>query len=383
MTKATVSLVFAAAIAVVLNHPASASRQAPAATDLLDWYAAGAYPRFMAAAAPYVGLPKAFETYESEADGWIGTDAGAARARRRLVAASVALELANQLQGEPDDRAAPYLIWASEAVRPLSSTAPSLIERRWYLACLAGMQQLDEPWVLAAGRSAGSSTLERQRTALGSGGQIAIAAARFPDEPRFMLARIQAAEAPVIEHDFSPWLIRYAREWEHEDPHILARYRQIPELLSVYRQLEADPRLRAEAALHIGYLETARMNWEAGLERLADVPAMSNEPFLVYLSHFMAGRVHQLAGDGSRAVDSFEAALSVVPNSRSAATLLAAQLMLSDRPGDRRRSYAVLQRAYAPEVPVDPWMLFRKGDAWRWTEYMQGLRDALRRDTRP
>jgi hypothetical protein len=93
--------------------------------------------------------------------------------------------------------------------------------------------------------------------------------------------------------------------------------------------------------------------------------------------------VHQLAGDGSRAVDSFEAALSVVPNSRSAATLLAAQLMLSDRPGDRRRSYAVLQRAYAPEVPVDPWMLFRKGDAWRWTEYMQGLRDALRRDTRP
>ena len=83
-------------------------------------------------------------------------------------------------------------------------------------------------------------------------------------------------------------------------------------------------------------------------------------------------------GDRLGAVDALSEAQRILPNAESAATLLAAELLLSDRGADRDQVYPLLAAAYSVDAPTDPWRLFRHGDARLWSVYMAALREALR-----
>ena len=371
-----------------------------AVVPALDLYERGSYPQFFEA----IGRDGAidsdlYKTFEKEADRWIGAAPLASRERRTLVAASVALEVAHLLRYQPADRAARYLVWASLLMRRHPAPVPSGTERLWYLASIAGMEELDEPWVLTVGRESGSSVLDPIRRELSRGGQLAIASARFPDEPRFLLARVAALEAQVpLPFLFAPSYLEFAqlhaKDRVSDEPQstderlargrraqairVLIAREQLPEVTQAYEALRDRPDLQAETELHVGCLQSAAMQWTSALDHLRRVPTLTTENYLRYLSQYFIGRTLHNMGDRDGATSAFEQATRIVPKARSAATLLAAELLLSDRAVDRDRAYPLLRDAYSDLAPDDPWRLYPRGDARLWPTYMAQLRQALK-----
>jgi tetratricopeptide (TPR) repeat protein len=310
----------------------------------------------------------------------------ASRWRRTLVAASVALEMAHLLRDQPYERAGRYLVWASLLMRKNAAATRSATERLWYLASMAGMEELDSPWVLVTGSRTGIAR------ALGPGGHLAVALQRFPDESRFQLARV-ASEWRLARSDLVPSYLAFARahattfipedgSWEaiarNEALGTLARLAQVPDVKKDFEALGQSEAIGADVELYVGYLESVAMNWLSALDHLRRVPALTREPYLLYLSHYFTGRTHQHMNERLAAMDAFERAVQVVPNGRSAATQLAVELLLSGRASDRDRAYALLEGAHSEFAPDDPWRLFFRGDARLWPSYMAQLRQALR-----
>lgn len=388
--------------------------QPSALGQALTLYDGGDYDAFFDTIG-HAGAAKAglFPAFKKNAEQWVALADPNGRDRRVLVAASVALEIAHLLRSRPEELGGRYLVWSSLLMRQHETPSRSSAERWWYLASIAGMEELAEPWVLTVGRASGT----RQTAlggpefpalvrAIGPGGHLADALAGFPNEPRFRLAQVEATEpsyansnmsapevatpavlaqlrarasAPVPDDSRTPGAVeaRYDRNLAAGK---LQRLGQLPDTARAYQALAGDESLRAEVELRVGYLEFRQAHWVTALDHLGRVPALSGETYLRYLSQYVAARVFQEAGDAPHAIEAFERALAIVPRARSAATQLAALLFLSDRPEDRDRAYPLLQAAYVEAgAPEDPWRLYFRGDARLWPLYMAHLRDALKR----
>jgi len=364
----------------------------------LELYDRGLYDSFTSLVSSALNTT-AFDEFDHQAKRWISETEHESESewRRTIVAAAVALEVAHVLREEPADRAGRYLAWASAIMRRSRPTAASDTERLWYLAAIAGMEELDEPWVLTAGATEASPSLGSLSRSIGKGGQLQIAVARFPEEPRFRLAEAEFAEIGVPFFAFTPSFRRFAeahakdhvREdgpWEELGPlflrnqaaTLLADALKLSEARRAFLGIQDSPGLRPEVELHLGYLESGAMNWASALQHFARVNELTDDPYLLYLSYYFVGLTRHRMTDHAAAAAAFQRALNTVPRARSAATQLAAELLLSDRADDFDRAYAVLQSAYTPPVPRDPWRLYQRGDARLWEAYMARLRAALR-----
>jgi tetratricopeptide (TPR) repeat protein len=274
---------------------------------------------------------------------------------------------------------------------------PSAAEHLWYLASMAGMEEINEPAALAWGLRS-SSLLAPLSRALGVGGQLAITSRRFPEEPRFKLARVVSLEWQLRDwwHLTPSYLeLAQANAALHvpDDPrsddditldavqrgaaNTMRLHALVPEMIRQYQALGIHPDLRAEIALHIGGLESRSMHWSTALGHLRRVPTLTTEPFLLYLAEFLTGRTMHNMGDHGAASAAFERATVLVPNARAAGTWLAAELLMSENAGDRDRAYPLLKRVYSDAAPDDPWRLYFQGDGRRWPIYMKQLREAL------
>jgi hypothetical protein len=388
------------------------SAQPLAVAHALDLYDGAQYATFLEALGTSNAVtPSLFASFEKEADRWVASASPGGRDRRALVAAAVALEIAHLLRSQPEELGGRYLVWSSLLMRQRGASSRSSAERWWYLASIAGMEELAQPWVLTVGSASGT----RQTNiggpgfpalvrAMGPGGHLADALARFPNEPRFRLAQVEATEppsgngpapevatpavvaqlrasgsAPVPDDSRTPGAVEaeYDRKLAAGKLRLLG---QLPDIERAYQALAGDESLRAEVEVRVGYLEFRQAHWMTALDHLGRVSALTHETYLQYLSEYFAGRVFQEAGDGPHAIEAFERALALVPRARSAATQLAALLFVSDRPADRDRAYPLLQAAYVEGgAPEDPWRLYFRGDARLWPLYMAHLRDALKR----
>ncbi len=347
-------------------------------TEALSLYDRGAYLEFFDVINRDGAVDKnLFSAFESDANRWVKAVTGDAQWRRTIVAASVALEIAHLLRDQPADRAARYLAWASLVMRKNPPATTSVAERLWYLASVAGMEELDEPWALTAGGPTGNSMLGPIARSIGAAGHLAIAMRRFPDEPRLRLALVEASEWPLSSNDAVPSFVNLARahaaDRVDEEPQpgeidwalfmrnqaraILGVESRAPEVEQAYLELSTEPTLRPEIELHVGFLEGVRTNWAKALEHLSRVTTTTNEAYLRYLSAYLIGRTYQNTGDHTLAVTAFERAADIVPNARSAATQLAAEL---------------LGRDGARAVPAPPECIFRPsfrrpmGSVWSW-----------------
>jgi tetratricopeptide (TPR) repeat protein len=158
---------------------------------------------------------------------------------------------------------------------------------------------------------------------------------------------------------------------------IVGRLRRVDEIAQAYNALEKAPSIRAEVHLHEGWAESIARKWTPALDHLRAVASETDEAYLRYLGHYLAGRTLQNMGDSAASRIELESALAIRPNARSAATQLAAELLLSERPADRRRASDLLRAANSDSAPDDPWRLFFHGDARLWPTYMAQLRQAL------
>jgi hypothetical protein len=367
------------------------ARQEFPVRQVLDYYESGNHAGVSAALDAVPDMHRMFRAFERDANSWITEDGiAAARWRRQLIAASVALEVGHRLRGQPPEQAARYLVWASLAMRRNPPATPSETERLWYLASIAGMLEQSSPWVLTAAMPTGSSALQSLVRRLGPGGHLTVAAQRFPDEPRFRLLGVAAQEWRLRVYRFIPSYLDQARlrvEGRVSDEssstaladarEVLRQFVGLSEIRRAYDALAEVASLRAEVHLRVGWLESAALNWTAALDHFGRVPVFTDEVYLEYLSHYFSGLVFQRVGNRAEALAAFDRAAELMPNARSAATSLAAELLLSDRAGDRDRGYVVLQAAYSPGAPDDPWRLYFCGDARLWPAYMARLRQAL------
>ena len=395
-------LLVSAAMSLSMVFASTRAAEHSAALDVrnaLELYDRGQYSEFVAVVQAVGAIPRdLFKKFARGAARWVDDGQGPERPRRAIVAASVALEIAHAVHHETPEWPAEYLVWAVETIRQNLPSAVTPAERCWYLAAAAGMEELeaDDPWALPSGRHV---VLRNQREVDPSGGLLSLAEVRVPDEPRFKLARVEALEFHLGVFDHAPafdeFIARRAdaanvpsdgRQLDEElrgavldRAFAVQHQQQHSRMLDVERAFEAldsYPTLRAEVALHSGFLLRTSDTVRA-LVFLRQVPSLTGEAYLTHLSHYFAGRTFQRLGNHAAAIAEFEEALRIVPNARTATALLSAELVLTGGVAERERAAQLLRAGNSPLAPPDPWALYYHGDARLWPVYIVRLRQAL------
>ena len=351
---------------------------------------------------------------------WIGAAGPEAVSRRRLVAAAFALELVNARRAVPWAARYPLLVWACELLRNGPTALPG--ERWWHLTAIALFEEADD-WT----RVLGSTRASVPRTAPGwrpaffsradreefTAGHLAHARGAVPDEPRFDLADVQYEESltflwdnpvGINAHQTSPATVAEMQKRVTEkftpsaDPvalHpfalkvLLGRIDGIPRVAARYEALGRDERVRGDVELRLGFLGLRQESWAAALEHFANVPRFTGERVLVGLSHHFRGWIFDQTGRRDAAIQAYRDALTATPLARSTSLLLAPLLMQT---GQQEEAFAVLHAAIkarpepdqltsgpAPfDAPIDPWPLYKRGDALRLRSFLLELRKSLR-----
>jgi tetratricopeptide (TPR) repeat protein len=258
---------------------------------------------------------------------WIQAAGPGAESGRRLQVATFVLDfLLTQdiaftwLPGSP---VLEFFNWARDLV---GQGPPTEAEKRWYLASVGLLHRCGVP--------------------LGWFSQIALA--RFPNEPRFLLARALAEEQqtwPQARHE--QFLTPDPKLWVH--------------IQSRFRPLFTVPGVGAEAQIRLGHLELRRGQVAAalGLFESAGEPA---DPFLRYLRALFIGQAHTQQSDVAAAATAYEAAFAAVPWAQSATLAWASTLLRLGRGAEAARLADELLTLHLP-VP-DPWQDFVHSE-WR------------------
>ena len=429
-----------AAVAIVSVCLLAASPRAAAPVriaDLLDQYEQGG---IAAVARAILDLPASppsarLRVYENDtsdvayveltraAPGWIAAAGAEAAARRRLVAATFALELAYLRRGISWRARYPLIVWSCELLRRQPTKLPA--ERWWHLASMAILEDAED-WrhVLGVAKVPMPPTISpRDMPFINQAdreefvdGHLDHVAKALPGEPRLRLADVHYAEyltfLPDLEGplgiggqqtssgvlaSLEDLLKNRARANAtllalnpREVKDLLPRVRRIPEIASRYAALAPEEPLRGDAELRQGFLRLRQEEWDAALAHLEAVPQSTREAPLVALSHHFRGWIFEQTNRREAAIAAYREALAAVPRARSASLLLAAQLTqigqldeayalmdaaLKARPAPDRR---LLTIAAPHDAPIDPWLRYKRGDALLLTTFLERLREALR-----
>jgi hypothetical protein len=389
-TFLTIALV--CAVPVCASRPLVATQSAsPRGYDLPGWldrYEQGAHDAVLAEVMVAPDIKTLGKQLAELAARWVAAKGPAAIDRRRLIAATFALEAIRPamervvpVMGSPV--AAPILEWACQLLR--STPTPLPAERWWHLAAAALIERSFNEYLLTGHLVPGA----RSNPYAPVGNHLQHSVARFPDEPRFKLAALVSREAHITGGAWS-WLSRPltassrpgdAARMAQQSPGWIAvtEDRDAParrRLITEYTALAAIEAIRAESRLRGGVLEFRLGNHEAALDHLRQVEPNTREPALVYLSRFFRAKALERAGRPADAETEYRSALRAVPLADSAATALAAALFLR---GERSEAGELIEAMFtARPTPADPWRDYWCGDCRLWSRYIERLREELR-----
>jgi tetratricopeptide (TPR) repeat protein len=353
----------ASALAPAARTPAPAS-----ATSLLDRYVRGEFDAVVEALAATKDFEPFYKDLTANAPKWIaaapvgrfGAGEPAEIARRRLVAATVAMEAARigattdwkfvqmfmRLENIHWKPPAQLLEWGCRLMR--DAPIPTPIEHTWHMAALGVASRAQDyeflvgsPWEGRANKNDEILHLEH-------------AIARFPKDRRMLLAQGIAAE----------WRL-------YPNP----QNRGVEEARTIYHNLLDDPIVGAEANLRLGILETRARGDNPG-PHFATAVDRSREPFVTFLALYFEGQALERAGRTADAEESYRAALEAVPRAQSASFSLAA--ILAAR-GKRAEAASLVSDSIsvAPR-PVDPWRIYGDADDRFWPTHIAALRKAIK-----
>ena len=333
--------------------PSTIRAQSNPIAALIDQYAAGDYNGAVMAylAAPDFGALRR----EVERRGNPGNTASPAeRHRQRVIVATFALDVGSRL------------LWPEE-VDPLIELGCKLLgaddivdeaTRQWYRTSVAvAVRARDDGQLVTRagpGKPMGSWVAPNKRLV----NHVEHALRRFPDEPRFRLA---AAELLAVTADSEP-----PRDVEWVPINVLdkrtpegTRRVRAQEALALFEPLRANPDLRPEVDLRIGYLRYTLNESHAALESYRRA-RVSSDPFIKYLAVFLSGRALERLKQPAEAMAHYREALTIIPNAQSATNALAAALFVDGHPEE---AYALVNAALrARPRPDDPWHHFGYAD---------------------
>ena len=272
---------------------------------------------------------------------WVRAGGIAQESTRRLQLATYILEFLS-IQDNFDywqyhDAAADLFEWASGLVR---NGPPQPAELLWHKAGVALLQRFGASWLLEI--------------------HLGYARARFPDEPRFVLARAVSVEMQL-------WPQRRDEQGFFIPDDMLVR------ILGRYEDAMAHAAVRSEAHLRLGYVELLRGRVNQALSHF-DQTGTPDDPSLRYMLHLLRGQALTAARRHDDAIASFRAAFDEVPYAQSATLALGAALVTR---GHHNEAAELTARMLSlPVPPPDPWTLYTLPE-WRyWEPLMNSLRKA-------
>jgi len=352
---------------------AGTTPRAVSVVALLDTYAAGRFDEVtVALSAEDVDYDDVLEQFRRDGEAWIDRAGQAARDRRRLVAATVALEAARagawldwrRTQKQPlmcaDNGeciqppsvlywgAPPLLIeWSCELFR--RDETPTPVERWWQLAALAVAERSEDVQFLVGdpmiGRGLGTAEIGNVQDDIK---HLEHVTPRFPTEMRFVLAQGIARD----------------RVWPDE-----AR--------GVYRALERHPDVGGEAMMRLGALEMRSRNPGEALGRFDRAEKLTRDPYVIFLTRYFRGQVSEQRRNWDDAERAYRGAVAAVPHAASATVALAAILA---RDGRRTEAERLVRDMLAADPPVaDPWRGFVHADDRFWPQLVARLRAEIAR----
>ncbi len=376
---------------------------------LLDQYALGN----IGAAATFAqrpGVDRSVRAFEDQARRWIEADRSGI-GRRRLVAATFALEVASKwVGGGPTNWAwgSRLITWGCIQLR--ANPVPEAAERLWHLAAVATISGADD-WHLLTGRTAPKGQAPRlsrdpfqQEPMLG---HIGHALARFPSEPRFAMAAAISLDNQnsvvgghgrdanqrtsllpgEIDTDYidrvkagrvmgengsqrvGSWNARLAELY-------LAGIPEVRALRTRYADLTRHDSVSAEAHLRLAHIAFRLADREDALGHLQDVIESTRDPHLAYMAYLLTGVIRDRQGRVAEAIAAYRAALDIVPRAQSATSLLAARLFTE---GHQDEAIAIVQLFFNGETaPLDPWRTYKLGDYRLYPLFIAQLRAELK-----
>jgi hypothetical protein len=362
----------AALLAVAMLCAPGLAAQAPRAIDLLDRYLRGDFDAVVADFEKHTTFGWLLEQLEAEGPGWIGAGGPAARERRELAAATLALEAARvgqwtawkhreeypgpdptfrwvdqngrryvpeTLVWEPPAR---LVEWGCTLLRE-DDRAPSPRERLWQLAALAVAQRSEDGEFLFSEQL--NTRLSNPKAEID---HLVHVMPRFPEEARFMLA------------------VGTALEW------------QVPDrALKEFERLRDHPDVGGEARLRLGALQLRQGRHDRAVETLDEVERRTRDPWLLYLARSFRGQALERRNRAADAERAYRDALTIVPAAQSASMALASLLARTDR---RTEAGEVVRQMLDRRPPAaDPWRSYVHADDRFWPVLIARLRAEIRR----
>ena len=338
-------------------------------TSFLDRYAAGQFEAVVDDLGGDLDFGDLLNQLKRDGPGWIDAAGPEMRERRELVAVTFALEAARADQwyqwkwiwkpppmtapgGPPyqpfpilDWRPAPLFVeWACERLR--KDETPRPIERWWQLAALAVAQRSEDVHFLV-----GDPNIGRGGAEIGNLQDeikhLDHVVARFPNEPRFMLA--QGIARP---------------QWPED-------------AFKAFTAVLGDEDVGGEAAMRAGALEMRLRQPDEALQYFERAEDLTRDPYVIYLARFFTGQIRERERQIDAATTAYRGAVAAWPHAQSATMALASLLFDAGR---RVEAQTLAGAMLAAEPPVrDPWREFVHADNRFWPQLVGRLRAEIRK----
>jgi tetratricopeptide (TPR) repeat protein len=354
------------------------SAQTPTVTAQLDRYLAGEFNAVAADLRVRGDYDRLLETLQRDAPGWILAGGDADRRRRTLAAATFALQAAEAAERVADWKwvqridlgpgesyrpppaiwwKAPALLieWGCALLREQPDADPT--ERLWQLASIALAQRAGDYEFLI-----GSPWDERgnPQDEIEHANHIV---ARFPDEPRFVLAQAIAAE-------YGTWSTSPRRR--------RLGVRHLSDVVAAFRAaMRRDP-IAAEARVRLGFVQVRARRPDDAIELFEEAERSTRDPYVVYLGRYFRGLALEMKNRAAEAEIAYRDALAAVPRAQSASMALATLL---SRAGRVREAAAIVEASLAEPVAVDPWREYGAADYRFWPYLVSRLHEEIGRAT--
>lgn len=390
MTTSVVVLRRALAVAALAAAVSGGSGAASGRDRLhrLDLYSEGRYDEAVRDVTLIAHMEAIYDDLLTAGGPWVLAVDSDEQQRRRLVAASFALEIAavQPPRDDPNWRMFELSLvrerlaaWGAVALVQRVPAAPTIHrppmtvpkqpkERLWYHAAAALLQ--NGATYRALVKPADDENALRPAVVFPLLDDVALR--RFPDDPTLILAR---AGALLSSSDASVSLMGARRPSDRTGVAFFTDNGRARQAESIYRRLLNDPVVGADANLRLGFIRLLRGDESEARRLLAEVDRRSTDFDAKYCARVLTAWAWQVEKRHAEALVSYRAALELAPNAHTAAVPVAFALQTEGR---LEEAEALLHAALiATPRPRDPLLTLDRWDGRTFPDRLRVLKEAL------